>query len=63
MKKLLIISVYSIISFAWISVLAGVYPYITTPQIDTISAPVTLLLLGTVLCVVSYWRKRNIPEE
>jgi hypothetical protein len=60
MKRLLILSLCSAIIFTWVSVVAGVNPAVSTPQMVPVSTPMTLFLLGACLSAVSFWGKRSI---
>lgn len=63
MKKFLVISVCFGIFIFWMSVLVNAYPTDAASQPDPVSTPVTLLLLGTSLCALSFCGKRPRIKE
>lgn len=63
MKKFLIVSVFFGIFIFWMSVLVDAYSADATSQTDPAATPVTLLLLGSILCALSFWGKRPRVEE
>ena len=61
MIKLLTISACLGLIFSWITVIADAYQTIATPQQNSISTPMALLLLGSSLIALSLWGKK--PEN